>query len=307
MTAAPERTVGVDAAELERELSQQLDGEVAFDDYTRHLFSQDASMYTMTPVGVAYPRHVADVVAAVRLAGEAGIPVLARGAGTSLAGQTVGPGLVLDLSRHMDRITELDPQARTARVEPGVVQDDLNRAAAPHKLMFGPDTSTSNRATIGGMIGNNSAGSGSVRFGMTIDHVQEVDVVLADGSTATFGVVDEAERARRAQGDTLEAAIYRELPELVAAHAGAIATGFPNFWRRAGGYRLDRLADGRPLRPGQVPRRLRGHAGHRHLGAGRAWCPSRRSRSSRSGTSRPCRGRSTPPRTRCPATRPRSS
>ncbi|MCW2574409.1 MAG: hypothetical protein JWR66_439 [Modestobacter sp.] len=246
MTAAPERTV-VGARELERELTRALDGEVAFDDYTRHLFSQDASMYTMTPLGVAYPAHAADVVAAVMLAREAGIPVLARGAGTSLAGQTVGPGLVLDLSRHMHRITELDPHAATARVEPGVVQDDLNRAAAAHGLMFGPDTSTSNRATIGGMIGNNSAGSGSVRFGMTIDHVQEVDVVLADGSTATFGAVDEAERARRAQGDTLEAEIYRRLPELVAEHAAAIATGFPQFWRRAGGYRLDRLADGAPF------------------------------------------------------------
>ena len=246
MTGAPERTA-VRAADLERELTRALDGEVAFDDYTRHLFSQDASMYTMMPLGVAYPAHTADVVAAVRLAREAGIPVLARGAGTSLAGQTVGPGLVLDLSRHMHRITELDPEARTARVEPGVVQDDLNRAAAAAGLMFGPDTSTSNRATIGGMIGNNSAGSGSVRFGMTIDHVQEVDVVLADGSTATFGVVDEAERARRARGDTLEAAIYRRLPELVAEHAAAIQTGFPQFWRRAGGYRLDRLADGAPF------------------------------------------------------------
>ncbi|WP_448610500.1 FAD-binding and (Fe-S)-binding domain-containing protein [Geodermatophilus sp. URMC 60] len=247
MTAAPERPGPAFATDLERELGRVLDGEVAFDDYTRHLFSQDASMYSMTPLGVAYPRHAADVAAAVRLAGEAGVPVLARGAGTSLAGQTVGPGLVLDLSRHMHRITEVDPAARTARVEPGVVQDDLNRAAAPHKLMFGPDTSTSNRATIGGMIGNNSAGSGSVRFGMTIDHVLEVDVVLADGSSATFGVVDEAERARRAQGDTLEAAVYRRLPELVAEHAAAIETGFPQFWRRAGGYRLDRLADGQPF------------------------------------------------------------
>ncbi|WP_138756931.1 FAD-binding and (Fe-S)-binding domain-containing protein [Modestobacter altitudinis] len=246
MTAAPERTA-VRAEDLERELTRAMDGEVAFDDYTRHLFSQDASMYTMTPLGVAYPAHTADVVAAVRLAAEAGVPVLARGAGTSLAGQTVGPGLVLDLSRHMYRITELDPATATARVEPGVVQDDLNRAAAAHGLMFGPDTSTSNRATIGGMIGNNSAGSGSVRFGMTIDHVQEVDVVLADGSTATFGVVDEAERARRAQGDTLEAEIYRRLPELVAANADAIATGFPRFWRRAGGYRLDRLVEGQPF------------------------------------------------------------
>ena len=247
MTAAPERTAPAATADLERELRSALDGEVAFDDYTRHLFSQDASMYTITPVGVAYPRHAADVSAAVRLAARAGVPVLARGAGTSLAGQTVGPGLVLDLSRHMHAIRELDPGARTAVVEPGVVQDDLNRAAAAHGLMFGPDTSTSNRATIGGMIGNNSAGSGSVRFGMTIDHVQEVDVVLADGSTATFGVVGEAERARRAEGSTLEAAIYRELPQLVAAHSEAIATGFPSFWRRAGGYRLDRLGDGAPF------------------------------------------------------------
>ncbi|MCW2535080.1 MAG: hypothetical protein JWQ26_779 [Modestobacter sp.] len=247
MTAAPERTAPAATADLERELRSALDGEVAFDDYTRHLFSQDASMYTITPVGVAYPRHAADVSAAVRLAAQAGVPVLARGAGTSLAGQTVGPGLVLDLSRHMHAIRELDPDARTAVVEPGVVQDDLNRAAAAHGLMFGPDTSTSNRATIGGMIGNNSAGSGSVRFGMTIDHVQEVDVVLADGSTATFGVVGEAERARRAEGSTLEAAIYRELPQLVAAHSEAIATGFPSFWRRAGGYRLDRLGDGAPF------------------------------------------------------------
>jgi FAD/FMN-containing dehydrogenase/Fe-S oxidoreductase len=247
VTAAPERTAPAATADLERELRSALDGEVAFDDYTRHLFSQDASMYTITPVGVAYPRHAADVSAAVRLAAQAGVPVLARGAGTSLAGQTVGPGLVLDLSRHMHAIRELDPGARTAVVEPGVVQDDLNRAAAAHGLMFGPDTSTSNRATIGGMIGNNSAGSGSVRFGMTIDHVQEVDVVLADGSTATFGVVGEAERARRAEGSTLEAAIYRELPQLVAAHSEAIATGFPSFWRRAGGYRLDRLGDGAPF------------------------------------------------------------
>jgi FAD/FMN-containing dehydrogenase/Fe-S oxidoreductase len=247
VTAAPERTAPAATADLERELRSALDGEVAFDDYTRHLFSQDASMYTITPVGVAYPRHAADVSAAVRLAAQAGVPVLARGAGTSLAGQTVGPGLVLDLSRHMHAIRELDPDARTAVVEPGVVQDDLNRAAAAHGLMFGPDTSTSNRATIGGMIGNNSAGSGSVRFGMTIDHVQEVDVVLADGSTATFGVVGEAERARRAEGSTLEAAIYRELPQLVAAHSEAIATGFPSFWRRAGGYRLDRLGEGAPF------------------------------------------------------------
>jgi FAD/FMN-containing dehydrogenase/Fe-S oxidoreductase len=144
----------------------------------------------------------------------------------------------------MNRIVELDPDARTARVEVGVVQDQLNQAAAAHGLMFGPDTSTSNRATIGGMIGNNSAGSGSVRYGMTIDHVRELDVVLADGSRTRFGPVDEAERARRASLDSLEGRIHAGLPGLLARHRDAIARDFPPFWRRAGGYRLDRLAEG---------------------------------------------------------------
>jgi len=239
VTAVP----GTQAPELAHELARHIEGEVAFDDYTRHLFSRDASMYAITPLGVVYPRHAGDIAEAVRLAGQAGVPVLPRGAGTSLAGQTVGPGLVLDVSRHMARILEVDPEDRTARVEPGVVQDDLNAAAAPHGLMFGPDTSTSNRATIGGMIGNNSAGSGSVRYGMTIDHVRTLDVVLSDASAARFEPVDEDGRVRRATGSTLEARLYAELPRLLEAHAGAIATGFPSYWRRAGGYRLDRLAD----------------------------------------------------------------
>jgi FAD/FMN-containing dehydrogenase/Fe-S oxidoreductase len=233
--------------DLARRLRQELDGEVAFDDYTRHLFARDASMYSITPVGVAFPRHAGDVAAAVSAAAEFGVPLVPRGAGTSLAGQTIGPGLVVDLSRHMNRVLQIDADNRTARVETGVVQDQLNRAAAPHGLMFGPDTSTSNRATIGGMIGNNSAGSGSVRYGMTIDHVRELDVVLSDASLALLAPVDEAERARRAQAATLEGGIYRRLPEIVRANSSAIAEGFPKFWRRAGGYRLDRLAGDGPF------------------------------------------------------------
>jgi FAD/FMN-containing dehydrogenase/Fe-S oxidoreductase len=128
------------------------------------------------------------------------------------------------------------------RVGPGVVQEDLNRVVAPHGLGFGPDTSTSNRATLGGMIGNNSSGSHSIVYGTTIDHVHELDVVLSDGSTATFGPVDEAERARRAQADTLEGAIYRGLPEILSDHARAIAEDYPRHWRQSGGYRLDSLA-----------------------------------------------------------------
>ncbi|MEV0703972.1 FAD-linked oxidase C-terminal domain-containing protein [Saccharopolyspora sp. NPDC050389] len=237
------------SSRLERELRAALDGEVAFDDYTRHLFSRDASMYSITPLGVAFPRHADDVAAAVKVAAGLGVPIVPRGAGTSLVGQTVGPGLVLDMSRHMNRIIEIDPVARTALVEVGVVQDQLNQAAAAHGLMFGPDTSTSNRATIGGMIGNNSAGSGSLTYGMTIDHVRALDVVLADGSRARLEPVDEAERERRAAAETLEGRIYRALPELVNANADVIEAKMPAFWRRACGYRLDRLAGFGPEKP----------------------------------------------------------
>jgi FAD/FMN-containing dehydrogenase/Fe-S oxidoreductase len=230
------------SAGLAEALDRAVEGDVEFDDYTRHLYSRDASMYAITPRGVVAPRHAEDVVAAVRVAAEHGVPVLPRGAGTSLAGQTVGDAVVLDFSRYMSTILELDPAARVARVQPGVVQDQLNRAAAAHRLMFGPDTSTSNRATVGGMIGNNSAGSGSIRYGMTIDHVQALDVVLADASRAQLAPVDPAELPALAAADTLAGRIYRELPALVHAHREAITTGFPRHWRRAGGYRLDRLA-----------------------------------------------------------------
>ncbi|MBA2640904.1 MAG: FAD-binding protein [Nocardioidaceae bacterium] len=232
--------------ELRRRLERDLAGgaaDVRFDDYSRHLFSRDASMYAIRPLGVAFPRHAEDVAAAVRAAYELGLSVVARGAGTSLAGQTVGPGLVLDMSMHMNQIVSIDPESRTARVQAGVVQDDLNRAAAAPGLMFGPDTSTSNRATIGGMVGNNSAGSGSVRFGMTIDHVRTLDVVLADGTRARLEPVDVDERRRRALADTLEGSLYRRLPELVADNRDAITAGFPPHWRRACGYRLDRMVD----------------------------------------------------------------
>lgn len=233
---------GTSHPDLEIRLRRDLEGEVAFDDYTRHLFSRDASMYSITPAGVVFPRHADDVAAAVKAAAEHGVPLTPRGAATSLAGQTVGPGLVVDLSRHMNRIMEIDPGGCTALVEAGVVQDQLNRAAAPLGLMFGPDTSTSNRATLGGMIGNNSAGSGSVRYGMTIDHVRELDVVLADGSRTRLGPLDATEWMRRASLPTLEGEIHRRLPEIVRANSAAIAEGFPRFWRRAGGYRLDRIA-----------------------------------------------------------------
>ena len=247
-TALRENTRGTPpAAEVAAHLRRELRGEVRDDAYTRHLFSTDASMYAREPLVVAFPRDADDVAAAIAAAARFELPVVTRGAGTSLAGQTTGQGIVLDTSRHMNEIRDLDPEARRVRVGPGVVQEDLNRAAQRHGLGFGPDTSTSNRATIGGMIGNNSSGSHSIVYGTTLDHVYALDVVLSDGSRARFEPVDEAERARRAQAATLEGAIHRGLPEIVREHRDAIATGYPKHWRQSGGYRLDRLAGDAPF------------------------------------------------------------
>ncbi|HEX6470059.1 MAG TPA: FAD-linked oxidase C-terminal domain-containing protein, partial [Streptosporangiaceae bacterium] len=239
-------TGGAAGTEIRAALAEAAAGlDVRIDGYTRHLYASDASMYAIEPLAVAFPRDADDVSGIVSAAGRLGAPVLPRGAGTSLAGQAVGRAIVLDFSRHMNRILEIDPDARLARVQPGVVQDRLNRAAAPHGLMFGPDTSTSNRATIGGMIGNNSAGSHSVRYGSTVDHVETVDAVLADASRARFGPVPLDQVSARASTGSLEGRIYRDVPRIVERCGGALA-GYPPFWRHAGGYRLDRVvADGR--------------------------------------------------------------
>jgi FAD/FMN-containing dehydrogenase/Fe-S oxidoreductase len=218
---------------------------VRFDSLTKRVYSTDASMYAIEPVGVAFPRSADDIVAAVETAREYGVAVLPRGGATSLAGQAVGHALILDCARHMNQILEIDAEALTARVQPGVVQDQLNRAARPHGLIFGPDTSTSSRATLGGMIGNNSGGTHSVVYGMTIEHVRELDVVLSDASTARFAPLGADEVARRARAATLEGSLYREIPQLAARHRSVIDTRFPEYWRRSGGYRLDRVpADG---------------------------------------------------------------
>ncbi|WP_433701122.1 FAD-binding and (Fe-S)-binding domain-containing protein [Nocardiopsis sp. CA-288880] len=230
------------AAEARELLRREGVTDTRFDDYSRHLFSRDASMYAITPLGVVFPRDADEVAAVASVAGGLGVTLTPRGAGTSLAGQTVGAGLVVDMSRHMRSILSLDPEARVARVQPGVVQDELNAAAAPHGLMFGPDTSTSNRATVGGMIGNNSAGSGSLRYGMTIDHVRALDVVLADAARTTLRPYSGAERADLAARHGLEGDIHRGLARILRENAEAVATGYPDFWRRACGYRLDRLA-----------------------------------------------------------------
>jgi FAD/FMN-containing dehydrogenase/Fe-S oxidoreductase len=241
-----------EAAGLQRALERAMEGAVRFDAYSRQLYARDASAYAIEPLGVCFPRHADDVAAAIAVCADLGVPVLARGGGTSLAGQCVARGLVLDLSRHMRAIVELDPEGRRAVVQPGVIQEQLNREAAKAGVQFGPNTSTANRATLGGMIGNNSAGSQSIKYGMTIDAVERLDVVLADASRARLEAVSEAERARRAEPDTLAGAIHRELRGIVERRAEALR-GYPRHWRQAGGYRLDRvLGEDGTLRPHKV-------------------------------------------------------
>src|SRR4051795_11729134 len=244
--------------ELAATLGREFAGEVRDDAYTRHLFATDASMYAIEPLAVAFPRDAQDVAAASAIAARRGVPGVPRGGGTSLAGQAVGGrGIVLDTSRHMHAILDLDPSLSVARVQPGVVQDDLNRAAAAHGLGFGPDTSTSDRATLGGMIGSNSAGAHSFVYGSTIDHVRELEVVLADGSRARCGPIEPSVLAARAARGTLDGAIHRELPRIVERHRDAIARDWPRHRRLAGGYRLRPPAGG-PVNLPPLPRRVWG-------------------------------------------------
>ncbi|GLP71354.1 oxidoreductase [Streptomyces sp. TUS-ST3] len=213
--------------DLEADLRKVVRGEVAFDVTSRALVTMDASNYRRVPLGVVAPRDADDVAAVLEVCRAHGVPVVPRGGGTSIAGQATGTGVVLDFTRHMNRLVSLDPEARTAVVQPGLVLDRLQDAAAPHGLRFGPDPSTHSRCTLGGMIGNNSCGSHSVAWGTTADSVSELDVVTARG-----------ERLRLGQG---WAGAPAGLRELVDGELARLRTGFPELPRRISGYALDAL------------------------------------------------------------------
>src|SRR3990172_4399091 len=200
--------------DIEADLKKRIEGEVRFDKYSRLLYSTDASMYEIEPIGVVIPRHKGDVQAAIETAKRFEVPILPRGGGTALAGQTVGHAIVLDFSKYMIRVLEVNQEELWCRVEPGLVQDELNAHVRPMGLLFGPDTSTSNRATIGGMIGNNSAGAHSIAYGKTIDHVIELTVLLADGSLVVLKDLTPSALQEKAKANGLEGQIYREVLRL---------------------------------------------------------------------------------------------
>jgi FAD/FMN-containing dehydrogenase/Fe-S oxidoreductase len=238
----------VDVEGLRRALESRLEGEVRFDKVSRALYSTDASVYQIEPVGVAVVKSRADIIETVNACRQFGCSMTLRGGGTSQAGQAIGAGLQVDTSKYFNQLLEVNAAERWARIEPGIVLDELNAALRPHGLRFAPDISTANRATVGGMMANNSSGARSVLYGKTIDHVLAQDVVLSDGSEARFAPLDRAQLDAICSRDTLEAACYREVLRLAHDHAGEIARRYPKVLRRVGGYNLDAFVDrSRPI------------------------------------------------------------
>ena len=236
-----------------------MDGEVRFDRVARALYSTDASVYQIEPLGVVVPRSAEGVSQAVTLAGRHGVPITPRGGGTSQAGQAIGAGLVMDTSKHLNRILEINADERWARVQPGVVLDDLNAALRTFNLRFAPDVSSASRATVGGMMANNSSGARSVLYGKTLDHVREQQVVLADGRLAHLRPLTAAQLDQARRGDSIEARAYRVVPELGRRHAAEIDRRFPKILRRVGGYNLDEFV--RADRPVDLTRIMVGSEG----------------------------------------------
>jgi FAD/FMN-containing dehydrogenase/Fe-S oxidoreductase len=249
----------VDLAALQRRLSTEIEGEVRFDKVSRALYSTDASVYQIEPAGVVIPKTREDLIRVVQICADLRCPLTMRGGGTSQAGQAVGAGLQVDASKYYNRILEFNAAERWVRVQPGLVLDELNAYLRPHGLRFAPDISTSSRATIGGMMANNSSGARSVLYGKTIDHVLEQEVALADGSVARFRAVSESELESLCSGESLEARCYRAVRRLAADCAAEIERRFPKVLRRVGGYNLDEFV--RPGRPFDMTKLIVGSEG----------------------------------------------
>lgn len=226
------------------DLRRHVAGDLRTDEYNLILYSTDASIYQAKPYGVLLPKTIEDVHAAVEMAAKYKVPLLPRAAGSSLAGQAVNEALVIDMTRHLDQILELNPEERWVRVQPGLVLDELNISLKSHGLQFGPDPASSNRAAMGGIVANNSTGSHSILYGMTADHVLETEVILSDGTMTHFGPLENGQLDQYSRKSGLEGQIYSRIQAMAATQAETIRAGTPRHWRRCGGYNLDRFIDG---------------------------------------------------------------
>jgi FAD/FMN-containing dehydrogenase/Fe-S oxidoreductase len=234
-------------------------GEVRFDEVSRALYSTDASVYQIKPLAVVIPKSRDDLIQAVQVCHKFQCPLTMRGGGTSQAGQAIGAGIQIDTSKYLNRILEVNTEERWARVEPGIVLDELNTALRPHGMRFAPDISTASRATVGGMMANNASGARSVLYGKTIDHVIEQEIVMSDGSLARLRALSPTELEAACAGNSLEAACYREVRRVAAECAEEIEQRYPKILRRVGGYNLDAFA--RPGEPFNLAKLMVGSEG----------------------------------------------
>ncbi|HAB14165.1 MAG TPA: FAD-binding oxidoreductase [Planctomycetaceae bacterium] len=238
------------------DLQHRLDGDVSLDPATRAMYATDASVFQIMPAAVVRPCHAEDVAAALEFCREHGLSITARGGGTSQAGQAIGHGLQLDFSKHLNEILEIQPDRRRVRVQPGIVLDELNAVLKPYDLTLPLDLSTSSRATIGGMISNNSSGTRSIIYGKTIDYVESLTVMLSDGSVVTL---DDSEPAG-AGDDSLSSRCRETIVRLARDHADEIARRYPRILRRVGGYNLDEFIPD-PRRPTNLSKIIVGSEG----------------------------------------------
>ncbi len=239
--ATASKSAVVDAAALETALRRKIRGDVRFDPGNRALYATDGSNYRQVPIGIVLPRDAEDVLGTMAVAREFGAPILCRGGGTSLAGQCCNVAVILDFSRYMAKILEIDPVRRIARVEPGVVLDHLRNAAERHHLTFGPDPATHSRCTLGGMIGNNSCGVHSIMAGKTDDNIEELEILTYDGVRMHVGKTDDAEVNRILGQGGRQSEIYAGLKFLSAHYSDLVREKFPDIPRRVSGYNLNHL------------------------------------------------------------------
>ncbi len=232
---------------LLQQLNTSLKGDLLYDDLHKSVYATDASVYRKIPLAVAYPKDIFDIKSLIKFAQEHKVGLIPRAAGTSLAGQCVGDGIVVDVSKHFTEILGFNERDKTVTVQPGVIRDDLNRFLKPYGLFFGPNTSTSNRCMMGGMVGNNSSGTTSIQFGVTRDKIIQLNCVLSDGTSAIFRDLSCNAFKTKMQGPNLENKIYKKLYDELSQESvqNEIHNNFPNpkIHRRNNGYAVDVLLD----------------------------------------------------------------
>ncbi len=237
------QSMNVEQPKLVADLEQRISGDIRFDSYSRQLYATDASIYEVTPIGVVFPESTSDVKRVVEYCAQQQIPVLPRGGGTSLAGQTVNKAVILDFSKYMHNVVEIDPDDRLVTAQTGIYLESLNQELEPYNLKFAPDPAWGDKSALGGAIGNNSTGAHSLRYGKTDAYVEEVEVVLADGTVTTFGEVDIDDLSALSRGDDLESAIYGKIAQMLEERGDLIEETYPDLKRNVSGYNLDWLVE----------------------------------------------------------------